>query len=154
MPRVRSSKPKVELQGGKQSNAAEIIYKAIEPAEVVDVIMDPGHPAYNADRRRTIGAVMARPLVRQHNQPVDNLQWYNPLNSHVSIYPLLGEIVLLITAPATSAQLINEGAAKYYMSIVNVWHYVNHNGLPASSYDINLPDQDKTKNYREESGLY
>jgi len=152
MPRVRSSKPKVELQGGKQSNAAEIIYKAIEPAEVVDVIMDPGHPAYNADRRRTIGAVMARPLVRQHNQPVDNLQWYNPLNSHVSIYPLLGEIVLLITAPATSAQLINEGAAKYYMSIVNVWHYVNHNGLPASSYDINLPDQDKSKNYRGFTG--
>jgi len=153
MPRVRSNKPNnPNPQGAKNSSAQDIVTKVMEPAEVVDVIMDPSHPAFNADRRRTIGAVMARPLVRQFNQPVDNLQWYNPINAHASVYPLLGEIVLLITAPATSAQLINEGKSKYYMSVVNVWHYVNHNGLPASSYDINAPDGDKAKNYRGFTG--
>jgi hypothetical protein len=153
MPRVRSSKPSnPNPQKSRGAAAQDVKNQVIEAAEVVDIIMDPTHPSFNADRRRTIGAVMARPLVRQFNQPIDNLAWYNPLQSHASIYPLLGEIVLLISAPATSAQLITEGKSKYYMSVVNVWHYVNHNGLPASSYDINAPDADKTKNYRGFTG--
>jgi LAS superfamily LD-carboxypeptidase LdcB len=153
MPRVAASKPSnPNPQGQKSQNAQNVIRQVIEPAEVVDIIMDPSHPEWSPDKRRVIGTVMARPLVRQFGQPIDNLQWYQPLNSNVSHPPLLGEIVLLINAPSKSAQLIKEGTSKYYMSIVNIWNYVNHNALPASSYNINAPDENTTQNYRGFTG--
>jgi hypothetical protein len=153
MPRVTRSKPSnPNPQGQKGQSAQNIISQVIEPAEVVDVIMDPSHPSWSPDKRRVIGTVMARPIVRQFGQPIDNLEWYSPLNSNVSQYPLLGEIVLLINAPSKSAQLLKEGSSKYYMAVVNIWNYVNHNALPASSYNINAPDNDPSSNYRGFTG--
>ena len=146
MPRVARSKPSnPNPQQQKATNAQSTIGQVIEAAEVVDIIMDPSHPEWSTDQRRLMGCVLARPLVSQFGQPIDNLQWYQPLNTNFQQPPLLGEIVLLISAPSTSAQLKKEGSAKYYMTVVNVWNYVNHNALPASSYNINAPDELETQ---------
>jgi hypothetical protein len=153
MPRVARSKPSnPNPQQQKATNAQSTIGQVIEAAEVVDIIMDPSHPEWSTDQRRLMGCVLARPLISQFGQPIDNLQWYQPLNTNFQQPPLLGEIVLLINAPSTSAQLKKEGSAKYYMTVVNVWNYVNHNALPASSYNINAPDENPTQNYRGFTG--
>jgi len=152
MPRVRASKktnPSVQAEGFKAASAATGI---LESAEVVDIILDPSHPAWNPDQYRIIGSVMARAFPREFGATIENLGWYNPINPNFVTYPLLGEIVLLITGASKSAQINPEGTEKYYLSLVNVWQTVNQNGLPASSYDVTAPERYKSRNYRGFTG--
>lgn len=152
MPRLRASKKKNPSVQGEVNKAAEAASGILESAEVVDIILDPSHPAWNPDQYRIIGSIMARAFPREFGSTIENLGWYNPINPNFVTYPLLGEIVLLISAASKSAQINPEGTEKYYLTLVNVWQTVNQNGLPASSYDVTAPERYKSRNYRGFTG--
>jgi len=107
-------------------------------AEVVDIILDPGHPAWSPQTNLIIGSVKARPL-KSFNAKTDDLQWYQPLLANFyTAYPLIGEIILLIDAIGQDGEQSTRSTEKYYLPPINVFQDQNNNQLPASSFDINL----------------
>jgi len=153
MPRIAPSKKSNPSVQGQENAARDIQQGILENAEVVDIIMDEGHPAWNPSQYRIIGSIQARAFPRQFGVGVESCGWYNPLFPNLRQYPLLGEIVLLIAAASRAAQLRSSAREKYYMSMpVGVWQGVNQNGLPASSYNINRAIENPEKNYRGFTG--
>jgi hypothetical protein len=111
-----------------------------QSAEVIDIILDPMHPAWDPETfpTRKIGDILARPII-EFNRPNDQLQWYHPIFPNWwSGYPLIGEIVLLIEGIGQKNQQKKKTTEKYYLPPVNIWQDPNNNQLPASSYDVNL----------------
>ena len=153
MPRIAPSKKSNPSAQSKENAARDIQQGILENAEVVDIIMDESHPAWNPSQYRIIGSIQARAFPRQFGVSSDSCGWYNPLFPNLRQYPLLGEIVLLIAAASRAAQLRSTAREKYYMSMpVGVWQGVNQNGLPASSYNINRAIENPEKNYRGFTG--
>jgi len=129
MGRAGNSQNKTEtsrLRAGESaaSNAAE---KIIEIAEVIDVVLDPSHPAFSPSTGIIIGAVHARPTGR-FNSPIENLSWYHPYFSNFyTQYPLIGENVLLVTAAGKANSKSPTADEKYYLPPINVFQDTNHN---------------------------
>jgi len=142
MPRANNSRNKAATSRITANKTLDSkISKALgQSAEVVDIILDPGHPAWSPSEfpSRKIGDILARPLL-EFNKTTDQLQWYHPLfPNFFAGYPLIGEILLLIEAAGESTTKSYAGKNLYYLPSINVWNDPNHNQLPASSFDINL----------------
>ena len=111
-----------------------------EPAEVVDVILNPDHAHYDdsiPDPEEQIGMIQVRRIYTDQNL-VDqaNLPWAVPLTKNIKQYPLKHEIVL--TTSHVSKQNVESIDAEvvYYHDIINIWGSVHHNALPF----LSIPD--------------
>ena len=111
-----------------------------EPAEVVDVILNPDHGHYDdsiPDPEEQIGMIQVRRIYSDQNL-IDqaNLPWAVPLTKNIKQYPLIHEIVL--TTSYVSKQNVESIDAEvvYYHDIVNIWGSVHHNALPF----LSIPD--------------
>jgi len=142
MPRVSNSQNKTAFkrQGSGKGITTDISNGIGQSAEVVDIILDPGHPAWSPTKfpERKIGDILARPLL-EFNKTTDQLQWYHPLfPNFFAGYPLIGEILLLVEGSGASTTKSHTGKNLYYLPAINVWQDPNNNQLPASSFNINL----------------
>ena len=130
----------------------------IEPAEVVDIILDESHPEYNPDNGNTVGCVLARAIQTERNRSDYTLQWTMPANGNIIQYPLIAEIVLLVNGASPDSQRQTGSIKKYWMSLPqNVWQDVNENSLPAASYALpyrqaNAKEFDRHKGDAEPEG--
>ena len=96
MPRIQPSK-KSNKPVQAQNNQAKAVQQGIlESAEVVDIILDTSHPAWNPSQYRIIGSIQARAFPRQFGIAASSCNWYNPLFPNLRQYPLLGEVVLFL----------------------------------------------------------
>jgi len=112
--------------------------KSFASAEVIDVVLNDEHPSYNPAAYINIGAVKARQLKSEFGVPDNTLQWHNPLfGTGLWITPLIGEIVLLVSAAGKKSQTDNKVTELYYLPPINIWQDTNHNQLPGSSFMIN-----------------
>ncbi len=101
----------------------------IEPAEVLDIILDRFHPEFKS--WKDIGKIKARLLYSEKNRNFDSLNWIKPLSNGFLKYPLLHEIVLTIAAPIDLATDDPEVSDLYYiMSPINVFNQLTENALP------------------------
>ena len=111
-----------------------------EPAEVVDVILNPDHPHYDdsiPDPEEQIGMIQVRRVYTDQNLPdLENLPWAMPLTKNIKQYPIKHEIVL--TTSYVSKQSVESIDAEliYYHDILNMWGSVHHNALPF----LSIPD--------------
>ena len=130
----------------------------IEPAEVVDIILDEAHPEYNPDNGNTVGCVLARAVQTENNRSDYTLQWTMPANGNIIQYPLIAEIVLLVNGVSPDSQRQTGSTKKYWMSLPqNIWQDVNENSLPAASYSLpyrqsNAKEFDRHKGDAEPEG--
>lgn len=70
----------------------------IEEAVVVDVVVNDGHPEYDVTDGYNVGAVRFRFITSNAFQPDSELNWASPLETNITDYPLLNEIVMVIPA--------------------------------------------------------
>ena len=108
-------------KGAVPSSRAEQFYE-LEPAEVIDVILEEDQltPFETKDGKTNfgyIGYVIARKLVSEKNAPILNLTPVRPLDPNLQEYPLVGELVILVTYDNTT----------YYTSKINTFNSVNSN---------------------------
>ena len=70
----------------------------LEEAVVVDVVINDEHPEYDVTDGYNVGAVRFRFLSSNSFQPDSELNWAFPIESNITDYPLLNEIVMVIPA--------------------------------------------------------
>ena len=106
---------------------------------VVDIVLDENKILYDQQKNRLpIGSILYQDILT----PVDKeatLPPAFPLTIGVKQYPLVNEIVLIITGPTPDFQENNSQVLSYYSSVVNIWGSPHHNALPTQGVDFEFP---------------
>ena len=119
---------------------------------VLDIILDINHPlAETYGNYDAIGTIFYYELDGNNpNINPKNASTASPLFSHLKYYPLINEIVLILT---TNDKDIYESKQKttYYLPQVNMWGHPHHNALPTVK---GLESEQTTNDYQQtEAGL-
>lgn len=119
---------------------------------VISIVLDDTHPRYEElGGTKAIGAVeiievssgTADYSTTSQNQ---NYRVAFPLQPGVKNYPLINEIVYLVSQPTKKIQLRTGAKALYYLSVVNLWNHPHHNAIP---YSAGSSTPENSKNYQD-----
>lgn len=119
---------------------------------VISVVMDDTHPRYKElGGAKAIGAVE---LVDVSGGTADystttknqNYKVAFPLQPGVKSYPLINEIVYLVSQPTKKLQQRTSAVSLYYISVVNLWNHPHHNAIP---YSAGSSAPANSKNYQD-----
>lgn len=69
-----------------------------------------------------------------------------PLNPNSKIYPLVNEVVYILSLPNTSMGDNSNKISSYYINIIGLWNHPHHNAYPSNA---NEPNPSQQKNYLE-----
>ena len=106
-------------------------YNQIESAEVIDIDLNPEKP-------ENVGRIRYR-LVSNTGAAQETLNWAYPLIPYYRMYPVIGEIVVIIEIEHKH----------YWLSVLNVFNMLNNNLLPdLTERNIN-EGENKSNNYKE-----
>lgn len=61
------------------------------------------------------------------NVKLEDCKVAKPFSSNIQDYPLIGELIYIIDAPAPSSQINNSSSQKYYTGVINLWNNVQQN---------------------------
>jgi len=141
---IRSKKSKEQLLLNTQNR--------LKAVRVLDIILDINHPlASEYGNYDAIGTIFYSELDGNNpNINPKNASTASPLFSHLKYYPLINEIVLILT---TNDKDIYESKQKttYYLPQVNMWGHPHHNALPTVK---GLESEQTTNDYQQtEAGL-
>jgi len=119
---------------------------------VLSVVLDDTHPRYKElGGSKAIGAVE---LVEVSGGTADystvvknqNYKVAFPLQPSIKNYPLVNEIVYLVSQPTKKLQRRTSAVSLYYISVVNLWNHPHHNAIP---YSAGSSSPANSKNYQD-----
>ena len=141
---VRSRKSKEQISLNTQSR--------LRAVRVLDIILDINHPlAQEYGNYDAVGTIFYNDL--DNNNPnllSKDASTASPLFSYLKYYPLINEIVLILT---TNDKNIYDGkqTSTYYLPQVNMWGHPHHNALPTVK---GLESEQTSNDYKEtEAGV-
>ena len=141
-PRLGAAAPVTRNSIANELNREEEII-SIEPAEVVDIMLNDTHEYWNADMpdpEEQIGMIKVRKIYSAQNiENEEELPWAVSLSRNIKQYPLKHEIVLVSTHISKQSQgNVQQGEQLYWHDILNIWGSVHHNALPY----VSIPNPD------------
>ena len=128
--------------------------KDLIPVRVLDIILDESHPNFKEyGGYDSIGTIIYSKIEKNITKEyIENPNIARPLFSYLKYYPLINEIVLILTT--TDKSIYNSGFdTTYYMPTINIWNHPHHNALPSLN-DLRINEGDQQADYEEvESGI-
>ena len=112
---------------------------------VMSIVLDSSHPRWKeVGEYNGIGTIEYQ-LVNEPN-PQDILPLAKPFSTNDRKYPLLNEIVYLISLPNTTIGVFTSNKTQYYINIVGLWNHPHHNAFPSNPND---PPPEQQKDYQQ-----
>jgi hypothetical protein len=143
---------KATLSGNSQVLDSLRLSKLVATGRVLSVVLDESHPRYKElGGPKAIGAVeiidvaggSADYSTTNQNQ---NYTVAYPLFPGTKNYPLVNEVIYLISQPSKKIQDKTTAFSLYYISVVNLWNHPHHNAIPYSA-GSSIPQN--SKNYQD-----
>ena len=102
------------------------------PVRVIDIVLNDLHPRFEeVGGWNGIGTIFYLPTEDPTSQNTA-FQKAKPSLSNIKQFPLINEIVYLISLPNPNTQNNGDGENLYYINTVNIWNSQHHNALPNS----------------------
>ena len=121
---------------------------------VVDIVLDENKILNDQQGNRLpIGSIIYQDILT----PVDKetpLPPAYPLSGTLTEFPLINEIVLIITGPGPDFQENSSQLINYYSSVLSIWGSPNHNALPTQGVDFEFPIGNNIPELRDINPLY
>tara|TARA_R110000796_G_scaffold116361_2_gene228856 strand:- start:329 stop:1504 length:1176 start_codon:yes stop_codon:yes gene_type:complete len=116
----------------RYSEPVEPKEKILFSARVKDIILDESNPLFKQyGEWASIGMVLIEDVTQPTNTN-SNTQAY-PLFPNIKQYPLLNEVVVVISLPSTGLESSTTSNRFYYFPPINVWGSQHHNAIPGIS---------------------
>ena len=113
-------------------------------ARVIDIVLNEKHKYYgDVGGWNGIGAIFYEIVNKSGTKSYPNFAL--PYDSQLKTYPLINEIVLLISLPNQSIGLVSSNESYFYMSPLGIWNHPHHDAYPNVLDGIN--DQEQTRDY-------
>ena len=116
------------------------------PVRVKSIILNEDHPKFKElGEWNSLGAIEFEYVSIPSGQPT-KLSVAYPLTPNTKNYPLINEIVFLITLPSTGVGLTWNATRSYYVNVVSLWNHPHHNAYPENS---NVAPPSQVKDYTQ-----
>jgi hypothetical protein len=116
------------------------------PVRVKSIILDRYHPKFEElGEWNSLGAIEFEYVTEPSNQS-SILSVAYPLYPNTKNYPLVNEVVFLITLPSTGIGSTWNATRSYYVNIVSLWNHPHHNAYPENP---NLAPPSQVKDYTQ-----
>lgn len=117
-------------------------------ARVIDIVLDENHKYYErVGEWNGIGAIFYEIVNKSGTKSYPNFAL--PYDSQLKTYPLINEIVLLISLPNQSMGLVSSNESYFYMSPLGIWNHPHHDAYPNVLDELN--DQAQQRDYQSTS---
>jgi hypothetical protein len=117
-------------------------------ARVLDIVLDENHKYYElVGQWNGIGAIFYEIVNKSGTKSYPNFAL--PYDSQLKTYPLINEIVLLISLPNQSMGLVSSNESYFYMSPLGIWNHPHHDAYPNILDGIN--DEEQQRDYQATS---
>jgi hypothetical protein len=98
-------------------------------ARVLDIVLDEKHKDYvNVGRWNGIGAIFYEIVNKSGTKSYPNFAL--PYDAQLKTYPLVNEIVVLISLPNQSIGSVSSNESYFYMSPLSIWNHPHHDAYP------------------------
>ena len=113
----------------------------IKAVRVLSIILDESHPRFKElGEWNALGIVeyedVTNPLVSSL------LPTARPLTGNSKNFPLINEIVFIMSFPNTDIDIISSNQEQYYINIISLWNHPHHNAYPSTPNSL-PPSQQK-----------
>lgn len=117
----------------------------IRSVRVLSIVLDDTHPKWKElGEYNGIGTIEYQNVLDPN--PIDNPPIAKPFHTNNRKYPLINEIVYLISLPNTSIGEFTSGQTEYYINTIGIWNSPHHNAYPENP---NIPPDSQQKDYIE-----
>jgi len=128
------------------TNTALGLSNLIISARVLSIVLDESHPRFKElGGWNGLGTIEYEPVNTPFPRPlVENFVFptATTLNPNVKNYPLINEIVYLISLPNTGIGETTVSTNSYYINITSLWNHPHHNAYPSTPNNL-PPSQQK-----------
>ena len=90
------------------------------------------------------GNIVGEIILQQAKQPYKTRITASPINSNIKNYPLVNEVVLVVSGPTGKYSSNSSEVKYYYLTTLNLWNNTNTNPTPNPYTNITPKSQDKT----------
>lgn len=124
-------------------NTANSVNEIIQAVRVLSIVLDENHPKFKElGEWNALGTIEYE--VVNNPLPSPSLPTAKPLDPNSKNFPLVNEIVYIISLPSTDLNTITSNSINYYINIVSLWNHPHHNAYPT---DPNLLPPSQQKDY-------
>jgi hypothetical protein len=115
------------------------------PVRVVSIVLNEEHPRFKElGEWNGLGTIEFQLVTNPINST--NYPTAIPLSSNTKKFPLVNEIVYLLSLPNTDIGNITSNSTLYYIDVVSLWNHPHHNAFPSNP---NLLPPSQQKDYIE-----
>jgi hypothetical protein len=116
----------------------------ITAVRVKDIVLDKAHPQFvTVGEWNGLGTIFFDVVKDPNISNKNTWSTARPISSNIKIYPLINEIVYLISFPDTGIGSNPTSGQLYYISTIGIWNTPHQNGYPTID-TIPPPSQQKT----------
>lgn len=134
-------------------DTATSLGNAITAVRVKDIVLDSTHPQFiNVGEWNGLGTIFFDVVKDPSISSKNTWATARPISSNIKIYPLINEIVYLISFPNTDIGNNPTSGQLYYISTIGIWNTPHQNGYPTID-TIPPPSQQKTISQVEAGSL-
>jgi hypothetical protein len=125
----------------------------IKAVRVKSIILDSSHPLYeNLGKDNGIGTIIYDNNIVLPNisNELSKFPYAHPLFSNIKNYPLINELVYILTLPSTEIGKDTTNKIDYYLNTVALWNHPHHNAYP----DVNVDKIRLGDTFQERSNIH
>jgi hypothetical protein len=128
------------------TNTAQGLSNLITPVRVLSIILDESHPLFSKlGGWNSLGTiqyeVVSQPEIRSFNEADESIPRAFPANPNLKNYPLINEIVYIISLPNTGIGENSTSTISYYLNLTSLWNHPHHNAYPSKANEPSPPQQ-------------
>jgi hypothetical protein len=130
---------------GNVFNALASLAQTITAVRVKSIVLSESHPRFKElGEWNGLGTIEFQAV----DNPQESVSYSTavPLFPNAKTYPLINEIVFLITLPDNNIGELTSSSKSYYLSIVSLWNHPHHNAYPTNP---NTPPPSQQKDYTQ-----
>jgi len=131
-----------EMNRGTNTSNDVMVTPSFIPVRVKHVILTDTDLEFDKfGKWNSIGIIKWVPVYNEsYNDDITSMPFAKPFNSNIKKFPLINEIVYIVSLPDNSTQG-NNTTINYYIDVINIWNHPHHNALPKSgSTDTNYSE--------------
>ena len=128
---------------GNTFNALATLAQTITAVRVKSIVLNEAHPRFKElGEWNGLGTIEFQSV----NNPQESVSYSTavPLFPNAKTYPLVNEIVFLVTLPDNNIGELTTSSKSYYLSVVALWNHPHHNAYPTNP---NTPPPSQQKDY-------
>jgi hypothetical protein len=128
------------------SNTSQATTNLITPVRVLSIILDETHPLFSyLGGWNALGTIqyeiVSQPEIRIFNEGNKDIPRALPATPNLKNYPLINEIVYIISLPNTGIGDDNNLSISYYLNLTSLWNHPHHNAYPSIANEPSPPQQ-------------